>query len=68
MLNCEKNNTPFVKAEINSRASIEKRFQNISSVLHEHKLPYVKGYLPLSNVGPTNKEKIWQLIQQLQNN
>ncbi len=73
MLKYQKENTPYVKAEINrqlqgkinrSRGSIEKRFQNISSVLHAHDLPFVQGYVPLNNVGPTNEEKIWQLIQQ----
>jgi hypothetical protein len=75
MLKYERDKTPFKKSEINlelqgkikrSRGSIEKRFQNISHVLNTHKLPYVTGYLPLSNVGPTNEEKIWKLIQQLQ--
>ena len=76
MLNCERNGTPYVKAEINrelqgkinrNRGSIEKRFQNISSILADHNLPYIKGYLPLNNIGPTNKEKIWQILRQLQN-
>jgi hypothetical protein len=76
MLKYEKDKTPYVKTEINrqlqekinrSRGSIEKRFQNISSVLHLHKQPFVFGYKPLGNVGPTNEEKIWKLIQHLQN-
>jgi len=75
MLKYQQNNTPFIKAHVNSelqgkidrsRASIEMRFQNISYVLYTHKRPFVTGYLPLSNVGPTNEEKIWQLIQKLQ--
>lgn len=76
MLKHQQNKTPFVKAEINrqlqgkikrSKGSIEKRFQNISSIFHAHGLPFVQGYVPLNNVGATNEEKIWQLIQQLQN-
>lgn len=74
MLNYQNNKTPFVKTEINrelqakinrSKGSIERRFQNISSVLNDQGLPFVKGYVPLGNVGPTNREKIWSLIQQL---
>lgn len=74
MLNYQENNTPYVKAEINrelqgkinrSKSSIEKRFQNISSVLNDNGLRFVQGYVPLKNVGPTNREKIWKLIQQL---
>jgi len=71
MLKFQINKTPFVKAEINrelqskinrSRGSIEMRFQNISSVLHAKGQAWVKGYVPLGNVGATNEEKIWQLI------
>jgi 5-methylcytosine-specific restriction protein A len=76
MLKYQQNKSPFVKAEINrqlqgkierKRGSIEKRFQNISSVLHAHGLPFVQGYVPLDNVGPTNRELIWKLFQQLNN-
>lgn len=76
MLTQQKHKTTFVKSEINkqlqgkidrSRSSIEMRFQNISAVLDKHGKKWVKGYVPLDNVGPTNEEKIWQLIQQLQN-
>lgn len=76
MLKSQNEKTPFVKTEINrelqakinrSKSSIERRFQNISAVLNEHGLPIVNGYLPLDNVGPTNREKIWQIFLQLQN-
>lgn len=75
MLKHQRDQTPYVKTEINkqlqatinrSRGSVERRFQNISSILHKHNLPFVQGYAPLTNVGSTNEEKIWQLIQQLQ--
>ena len=73
MLKYQKDKTAFKKFEVNlelqgkiqrSRSSIERRFQNISSVLANHNLPFVSGYVPLNNVGPTNDEKIWKLIQQ----
>jgi hypothetical protein len=75
MLKYQQNDTPYKKSEMSlelqgkierSRSSIDMRFQNISCVLDSHKLPYVTGYLPPSNVGRTNAEKIWKLIQQLQ--
>ncbi|MGI8581816.1 MAG: hypothetical protein ACR2KX_06465 [Chitinophagaceae bacterium] len=75
MLKYQKNNTPFVKAEINrelklkipnrSQGSIEYRWQNISSVLNDKKLPYVDGYLPAKNVGANVKERIWKIIKDL---
>lgn len=74
MLRCEKKQIPFVKTEINrqlqekinrSKGSIEKRFQNISYVLNEHGLPYVSGYVPLKNIGFSNKEKIWMMVRKL---
>lgn len=77
MLKYQNDKTAFVKTEINkelqskinrSNGSIERRFQNISSVLNDHGLPFVQGYVPLKNVGPTNREKIWRLIQQLKKN
>lgn len=74
MLKYQNTGTPFVKTEINrelqakinrSKGSIERRFQNISSVLNDQGLHFVDGYVPLGNIGPTNREKIWKLIQHL---
>ncbi len=76
MLKYEKDGTSNNKSEITrelqgkinrSKGSIERRFQNISAVLDEHGLPFVKGYVPLNNVGPTNREKIWKIYLHLQN-
>ena len=72
MLKFEKDKTPYVKVEINrqlqgkikrEKGSIEKRFQNISSVLHAHGRPFVQGYVPLNNVGPVNEELIWKYLE-----
>ena len=71
MLRCEKNGEPYNKAEINrslresgallegrTKASIEYRMQNISAVLKEEKLPFVKGYAPAANVGDQMRARI----------
>jgi len=75
MLKFEKEKTAYVKAEINrnlqaklpnrSRTSIEYRWQNISSVLSDKRLPYVEGYKPAKNVGSNVKERIWRIIRDL---
>ena len=72
MLQYEKAGTAYVKTEINrelqallpgrTNKSIEYRWQNISSVLHEHKLPFINGYKPARNVGASVKERIWKII------
>ena len=68
----QQNQTKFNKSEMKrelqkdlhrSIGSIDMRFQNISFVMESHGLSFVKGFVPLSGVGPTDKEKIWQLIQ-----
>ncbi len=74
MLQLELSKTPYVKTEINrslqkkipnrSRASIEYRWQNISSVLNEHKKTFIPGYKPASNVGSNVKERIWKIIKE----
>jgi 5-methylcytosine-specific restriction protein A len=74
MLNHEKNNTPYVKSEANrnlqkslpkrNSKSIEYRWQNISSVLNDHKHEFINGYKPANNVGSRVKERIWRLIIQ----
>lgn len=76
MMHYEKNGTPYVKSEINkelrydslknrTKASIEYRMQNISSVLQEHKLDYLNGYKPANNVGANVKERIWKIVAHL---
>jgi 5-methylcytosine-specific restriction protein A len=51
---------PFVKAEFirgllatalqnRTKSAVEMRFQNISAVLQDHQLPWLKGYVPYSN-------------------
>ena len=76
MLKYEKDNTPYVKAEVNrqtqallpnrSHKSIEYRWQNVSAVLNNHKLPFIPGFKPANNVGSSVEERIWQLFQQSQ--
>ena len=71
MLQDEQSGVPYVKAAIvrqlqngvlrgRNKASVEKRFQNISAVAIALDNDYVEGYKPLSNVGPTQ----WKRIQQ----
>ena len=61
----------FVKTEVirelrngeleqRSASAIERRFGNISAVAIAMDLEWVRGYAPLTNVGPTN----WPIIQQ----
>ncbi|QRK10989.1 HNH endonuclease [Archangium violaceum] len=42
-----------------SRSAIEMKFQNISALLAEHGLPWVKGYAPLAHV----QETLWPHIE-----
>jgi 5-methylcytosine-specific restriction protein A len=75
MLSYEKSKTPYVKSEINrylqkeipnrNRSSIEYRWQNISSVLADHKKKFIPGYMPASNVGSNVKERIRKIIKEL---
>ncbi|MBL81945.1 MAG: hypothetical protein CMM80_05290 [Rhodospirillaceae bacterium] len=64
----------FVKAEIirgliagslknRSKGSIEKRFQNISSVYQHRGEAWVKGYKPLSHVGTNVLREIIDIIE-----
>jgi len=74
MLRLEMNNTPYIKSETNRNLqkllinrnykSIEYRWQNISSVLNDNKLPFIKGYKPAKNVGTSVKERIWTIINE----
>jgi len=45
-----------------TRGSIEYRMQNISAVLDSMGLPWINGYKPATNVGPTNDRLIRDLI------
>jgi len=75
MLKYEKENTPYVKAEINrtlqkelpqrSHKSIEYRWQNISSVLDDNNIAFINGFKPAKNVGANVKERIWKIIKDL---
>jgi 5-methylcytosine-specific restriction protein A len=73
MLKHELLNTPYNKSATNqslrdgpvpdrSKSSIEMRMQNISAVLHEMKLPSIKGYAPIGNVGSNVKPLIVSAI------
>ena len=59
----------FVKAEVirdlragvlknRTKSSVERRFQNYSSVFSELDLPWVRGYVPLGHVGARVKELV----------
>lgn len=75
MLKYEQNHTDYVKAEMNkelqadlpgrTKGSIEYRWRNISSVLDDHQIKFVSGYLPAKNVGDAVKERIWKIINEL---
>ncbi|WP_224984855.1 HNH endonuclease [Geomonas agri] len=67
----------YNKAEINrtlregklskrSKASIEYRMQNISSVLRDIDEPIISGYLPAQNVGAKTKTKIQSILDRLE--
>jgi 5-methylcytosine-specific restriction enzyme A len=75
MLQYEKKKTPYVKAEVNRKLqakipqrnskNIEYRWQNISSVLNDNKIPFINGFKPARNVGSNVKERIWKIINDL---
>ncbi|UEG50059.1 hypothetical protein LK994_01040 [Ferruginibacter lapsinanis] len=75
MIQYEEDKTPYVKAEVNrqlqkslprrSHKSIEYRWQNISSVLHENGIEFIDGFKPAKNVGASVKERIWKIINDL---
>lgn len=73
MLAQEQNGKAYKKSDMNealrngplsarTKASIEYRMQNISAVLEELSLPWLKGYIPAKNVGETGKEKIKEFL------
>ncbi|MES2429359.1 MAG: hypothetical protein V4556_00400 [Bacteroidota bacterium] len=75
MIKYEKESTPYIKAEVNrllqkelpqrSHKSIEYRWQNISSVLHDKNMKFIDGFKPKKNVGSSVKERIWRIINNL---
>ena len=40
--------------------------ENISAILNNHGLPFIKGYKPAYNVGKTNTKKIMELLEEFQ--
>jgi hypothetical protein len=77
MLALEARGAPFNKSAHNndlrrylngrSKASVELKHQNISAVLHELGLPFIRGYKPRSNVQELLREVVVQSIRQRQN-
>ncbi|MBU8913319.1 MAG: HNH endonuclease [Spirochaetales bacterium] len=76
MLGREHRGESFVKKEVirrllsgplasRSRGSVEYRFENISSVLHDLGLVWVTGYKPHSNVGANVAGKIREMLVEL---
>jgi 5-methylcytosine-specific restriction enzyme A len=57
-------NRTLIEGPLSSRTigAIEYRFSNISSILIDLGLPFVKGYLPASHVGERNTKIILQLL------
>lgn len=49
-----------------SKASVELKHQNISAVLHELGLPFIRGYKPRSNIQDLLREVVVQSIRQRQ--
>lgn len=76
MLALEARGAPFNKSAHNddlrrylngrTKASVELKHQNISSVLHELGLPFIRGYKPRSNVQELLREVVVQSIRQRQ--
>ena len=74
MLRLELEGTKYVKAQFNrdlranelaarNKGSVERRMQNISAVMQELKLPFIRGYLPIGNVGARVKPIIISAIE-----
>ncbi len=78
MLRAQLTQTPYVKVEANrhvqgltdrTKGSVERKFMNISAVLNEAGVEFVKGYLPLPNVQQALREAViarWQLQPDLE--
>lgn len=47
-----------------TKGSIEYRFANISAVLETAGKPWLEGYVPARNVGPTNEKKIRAMLME----
>jgi Domain of unknown function (DUF3883) len=72
MLDQEARGSPYNKAEHNaqlraklrtrSKGSVELKHQNISAVLDELELPYIRGYKPRSNVQDLLREVVREII------
>lgn len=70
MLKLELSHSPYVKAEHNrllrgklhsrTKGSVERKYQNISSVLNDLGLPFIEGYKPLSNAQNLLREVVRQ--------
>jgi hypothetical protein len=46
-----------------TKSSIEKRFQNFSSIFLDHGLSFVSGYVPLDHVGPSVERRVLDLMK-----
>jgi hypothetical protein len=74
MLKFELSHRPYVKAEHNrllrgklrsrTKGSVERKYQNISSVLNDLGLPFIDGYKPLSNVQGLLREVVCQYLDE----
>lgn len=75
MLADEQAGLPINKAEVRrslvegplaarGEGAVEYRMQNISSVLSDMRRPWIEGYKPADNVGPTNRMRIETLIRE----
>ena len=74
MLKLEMSHSPYVKAEHNrllreklrsrTKGSVERKYQNISSVLNDLGLPFIEGYKPLSNAQNLLREAVRQYLDE----
>lgn len=75
MLNKEMSGVSYSKAEhkrevidkLNNRndASIEYKYRNISAILEEEGLPFIKGFLPMSNYQKALKEPVLNIAKKI---
>jgi hypothetical protein len=56
-------NAALVAGPLKSRTKLDYRFQNISAVLQEMRMPWVEGFLPRANVGPKNAALIKEAVE-----
>lgn len=75
MFDQQKAGNPFVKADVvrnlmsgplhqRTRSSVERRFQNYSSIFQRRGLRWVSGYAPLDHVGVVVSRRVNELIDQ----